>query len=187
MGVGGVERATAYFAGEEGGGSLTKNTFLGLEMDGDNFMSQANIPFFTKKFNFCKFGHGGENLAGSWSKASGALFQAWVRVNFRHIALMAVKLTGHQVEVVLATLDGWKLEHGQIVREYEFADFIAASMFVTGVNMEAEKANHHPELLQRFGKVKIQLTTHDVGGISELDLRLAKKLDARAKSLVEKE
>jgi 4a-hydroxytetrahydrobiopterin dehydratase len=100
---------------------------------------------------------------------------------------MAVKLTGHQVEVVLATLDGWKLEHGQIVREYKFADFIAASMFVTGVNMEAEKANHHPELLQRFGKVKIQLTTHDVGGISELDLRLAKKLDARAKSLVEKE
>ena len=110
-----------------------------------------------------------------------------MRLNFRHIALMAVKLTGHQVEVVLATLDGWKMESGQIVREYEFADFIAASMFVTGVNLEAEKANHHPELLHRFGKVKIKLTTHDVGGISELDLRLAKKLDARAKSLVEKE
>lgn len=100
---------------------------------------------------------------------------------------MAVKLTGHQIEVVLTTLEGWKLEHGQIVREYEFPDFVAAAMFVTGVNLEAEKANHHPELVHRYGKVRIQLSTHDVGGISELDFRLAKKLDARAKSLLEKE
>ena len=97
---------------------------------------------------------------------------------------MAVKLTGHQVEVVLSTLDGWKLEGGQIAREYEFPDFIAASMFVTGVQLEAEKANHHPEVLHRYSKVKIQMTTHDVGGISELDLRLAKKLDGRAKPLL---
>jgi len=106
-----------------------------------------------------------------------------VRLNLRHIAVMAVKLTGHQIEVVLSTLDGWKQEGGQILKEYQFSDFIAASMFVTGVNLEAEKANHHPELLHRYQKVKIQLSTHDVGGISELDLRMAKKLDGRAKSL----
>jgi len=111
------------------------------------------------------------------------LIQAWVRLNLRHIAEMAVKLTGHQIEVVLSTLEGWKQEGGQISKEYQFADFIAASMFVTGVNLEAEKANHHPELFHRYQKVKIQLSTHDVGGISELDLRMAKKLDARAKSL----
>jgi 4a-hydroxytetrahydrobiopterin dehydratase len=111
------------------------------------------------------------------------LIQAWVRLNLRHIAVMAVKLTGHQIEVVLSTLDGWKQESGQIAKEFQFSDFIAASMFVTGVNLEAEKANHHPELFHRYQKVKIQLSTHDVGGISELDLRMAKKLDARAKSL----
>jgi 4a-hydroxytetrahydrobiopterin dehydratase len=109
--------------------------------------------------------------------------QAWVRLNLRHIAVMAVKLTGHQIEVVLSTLDGWKQEGGQILKEYHFSDFISASMFVTGANLEAEKANHHPELLHRYQKVKIQLSTHDVGGISELDLRMAKKLDGRAKSL----
>ena len=107
-----------------------------------------------------------------------------MRLNLRHIAEMAVKLTGHQIEVVLSTLDGWKQESGQIAKEYQFYDFIAASMFVTGVNLEAEKANHHPEVIHRYQKVKIQLSTHDVGGISELDLRLAKKLDVRAKSLL---
>ncbi|NBR72699.1 MAG: 4a-hydroxytetrahydrobiopterin dehydratase [Verrucomicrobia bacterium] len=96
---------------------------------------------------------------------------------------MAVKLTEHQIEVVLSTLDGWKQANGQITKEYQFPDFIAAGMFVTGVNLEAEKANHHPELLHRYQIVKIQLSTHDVGGISELDLRMAKKLDARAKPL----
>lgn len=99
---------------------------------------------------------------------------------------MAVKLTGHQIEVVLSTLDGWKQAGGKIVREYKFPDFVAAAMFVGGVNLEAEKMNHHPDLHQSFATVKIELATHDVGGVSELDIRLAKKLDARAYPLLEK-
>jgi len=99
---------------------------------------------------------------------------------------MAVRLTGHQIEVVLSTLDGWSQSSGKIRKEYKFSDFIAASMFVTGVNLEAEKANHHPELFQQYATVKVELTTHDVGGISELDLRLAKKVDARALPLIGK-
>ncbi|MBM4455397.1 MAG: 4a-hydroxytetrahydrobiopterin dehydratase [Verrucomicrobia bacterium] len=99
---------------------------------------------------------------------------------------MAAKLSGHQIEVVLSTLDGWKQTGGRIVREYKFPDFVAASMFVTGVNLEAEQMNHHPDLHQSYASVKIELTTHDVGGISELDLRLAKKLDTRARPLLEK-
>lgn len=63
---------------------------------------------------------------------------------------------------------------------------MAAAMFVTGVNLEAEKMNHHPDLHHSYASVKIELTTHDVGGISELDLRLAKKLDSRAQPLLEK-
>ncbi|NCY21225.1 4a-hydroxytetrahydrobiopterin dehydratase [bacterium] len=98
---------------------------------------------------------------------------------------MAVKLTGHQVEVVLSTLDGWIQTGAKIRREYKFPDFIAAAMFVTGVHLESEKMNHHPELCQGFNTVKIELTTHEVEGVSELDLRLAKKLDARARALAE--
>ena len=99
---------------------------------------------------------------------------------------MAAKLTGHQIEVVLSTLDGWKQAGGKIVREYKFPDFVAAAMFVAGVNLEAEKMNHHPDLHHSYASVKIELTTHDIGGVSELDIRLAKKLDTRAQPLLEK-
>ena len=94
---------------------------------------------------------------------------------------MAVKLTGHQIEVVLTTLEGWTQDAGRIKKEYKFIDFTGAAMFITGANLEAEKMNHHPEICHSYTTVKIEMTTHDVGGISELDLRLAKKLDARAK------
>lgn len=99
---------------------------------------------------------------------------------------MAVKLTGHQIEVVLSTLDGWKQAGGKIVREYTFPDFVAAAMFVAGVSLEAEKMNHHPDLLHSHCRVTIELTTQDVGGVSELDFRLAKKLDGRAQPLLGK-
>ena len=94
---------------------------------------------------------------------------------------MAVKLTGHQIEVVLTTLEGWTQDAGRIKKEYKFTDFTGAAMFITGANLEAEKMNHHPEICHSYTTVKIEMTTHDVGGISELDLRLAKRLDARAK------
>jgi 4a-hydroxytetrahydrobiopterin dehydratase len=94
---------------------------------------------------------------------------------------MAVKLTGHQIEVVLTTLEGWTQDAGRIKKVYKFIDFTAAAMFITGANLEAEKMNHHPEIFHFYTTVKVEMTTHDVCGISELDLRLAKKLDARAK------
>jgi len=95
---------------------------------------------------------------------------------------MAVKLTGHQIEVVLTTLEGWTQDAGRIKKEYKFSDFTSSAMFITGANLEAEKMNHHPEICHSYTTVKIEMTTHDVGGISELDLRLAKRLDARAKA-----
>ena len=112
--------------------------------------------------------------------------RAWSQKLFGYFIFMAVKLTGHQVEVVLSTLDGWSQAGAKIQRVYKFPDFIAAAMFVAGVNLEAEKMNHHPELWQSHSTVRIELTTHDVEGVSELDLRMAKKLDSRARSLAEK-
>lgn len=112
--------------------------------------------------------------------------KTWSQSFFGYFVPMAVKLTGHQIEVVLSTLDGWVQAGAKIQRTYKFPDFIAAAMFVAGVNLEAEKMNHHPDLWQSFRTVKIELTTHDVEGVSELDLRMAKKLDARARLLEEK-
>ena len=86
----------------------------------------------------------------------------------------------------MSTLDGWIQAGAKIQRVYKFPDFIAAAMFVAGVNLEAEKMNHHPDLWQSHCTVKIELTTHDVEGVSELDVRMAKKLDARARALEEK-
>ena len=112
--------------------------------------------------------------------------RTWSQNRFRYFLGMAVKLTGHQVEVVLSTLDGWVQAGAKIQRVYKFPDFIAAAMFVAGVNLEAEKMNHHPDLWHSFSTVKIELTTHDVEGVSELDVRMAKKLDIRARLLAEK-
>jgi 4a-hydroxytetrahydrobiopterin dehydratase len=125
-------------------------------------------------------------LEGVVGQSSGEGIRTWLQSRFGYFEGMAVKLTGHQVEVVLSTLDGWIQAGAKIRREYKFSDFVAAAMFVTGVNLEAEKMNHHPELWHQFNTVKIELTTHDVEGVSELDLRLAKKLDARARTLSEK-
>jgi hypothetical protein len=61
MGVRGTEKATLDGAGEEGGGGFAKDTFLGMEMNGDNFLTEAKIPFLAKEFHFGEFGHRREN------------------------------------------------------------------------------------------------------------------------------
>jgi 4a-hydroxytetrahydrobiopterin dehydratase len=70
-------------------------------------------------------------------------------------------------------IDGKKLK-----REFKFKDFIEAFGFMTKVAIAAEKMGHHPEWFNVYNRVVIDLTTHDVGGISALDIVLAKKIDA---------
>jgi 4a-hydroxytetrahydrobiopterin dehydratase len=93
---------------------------------------------------------------------------------------MAEKLSPGEVEERLASLDGWLLADGKLRREFRFADFVRAFAFMTGAAIEAEKLNHHPEWSNVYGKVTVQLVTHDAGGITELDFRLAEKMDALA-------
>lgn len=74
---------------------------------------------------------------------------------------------------------GWKMVDGRdaIVKNYVFADFVEAFDFMTRVAVEAEKVNHHPEWFNVYNRVDVTLATHDCGGLSQLDVNMAKKMD----------
>ncbi|MDX1976244.1 MAG: 4a-hydroxytetrahydrobiopterin dehydratase [Pseudanabaenaceae cyanobacterium bins.68] len=92
--------------------------------------------------------------------------------------LMATtKLTPEQIKTGIAQLKGWNLNQSKLVKSYKFKDFIEAFSFMTKVAIIAEKMDHHPEWFNVYNNLKIELTTHDAGGISQLDLDLAKKID----------
>ena len=82
----------------------------------------------------------------------------------------------------LAELPGWSAAAGRdaIVRSYRFADFSAAFGWMTRVALAAEKLDHHPEWSNVYSRVDVTLTTHDVDGVTRLDIALAKIMDAAA-------
>ena len=73
----------------------------------------------------------------------------------------------------LTGLSGWSLEGSAILWTNEFPEFMDAIRFVDGVAEEAEKANHHPDITINWRTVKLSLTTHDSGGLTVRDFRLA--------------
>lgn len=82
----------------------------------------------------------------------------------------------------LAGLDSWQLVPGReaITRSYRFADFSAAFGWMTRVALMAEKLDHHPEWRNVYNRVEVVLTTHDAGGLTELDFQLAGFMDRTA-------
>ena len=84
-----------------------------------------------------------------------------------------------EVKPRLVFLDGWTFKDDGIEKSYEFRDFVAAFSFMTRVAMEAEKMNHHPEWSNVYNKVMIRLTTHDAGGLTDADFKLAEIIDKR--------
>ncbi len=78
----------------------------------------------------------------------------------------------------LAELDGWRLDGDAIVRDLDFDGFRAAIAFIDRVADEADAANHHPELTNVYSKVTVRLSSHDVGGVTDRDLDLARRIDA---------
>jgi 4a-hydroxytetrahydrobiopterin dehydratase len=87
------------------------------------------------------------------------------------------KLTAPQTEKALQDLQGWKMTSDlKLKREFKFKTFPEAFSFMTRVAFVAEKMNHHPDWTNSYNKVQIELTTHDSGGITQLDLDLAKKI-----------
>ncbi|MCK4873554.1 MAG: 4a-hydroxytetrahydrobiopterin dehydratase [Phycisphaerales bacterium] len=88
------------------------------------------------------------------------------------------KLTDGEVETRLADLDGWSEMNGSIQRTYNFDDFVASMSFVNKISELAERIGHHPDILIRFGKVTLTLTTHDATGVTEQDFQFAADADA---------
>ncbi len=87
-------------------------------------------------------------------------------------------LATETVQQRLQSLSPWKLEGKEIARNYEFPDFVAAMDFVNRVAAAAEKAGHHPDIDIRYNKVRLGLTSHDKGGITERDMKMAAALNA---------
>ncbi|CUX83172.1 MAG: 4-alpha-hydroxytetrahydrobiopterin dehydratase PhhB [Roseibaca calidilacus] len=94
---------------------------------------------------------------------------------------MAQKLTDRAaLDPLLA--NGWALVDGRdaLEKTYTFANFIDAFSWMTRAAIVAEKMNHHPEWFNVYKTVRVTLTTHDVGGLSDLDVTLAQKMDKLA-------
>ena len=75
------------------------------------------------------------------------------------------------------SLPNWQLVAGQLHRDLVFADFVEAFAFMTKVALIAEAMEHHPEWSNGWNRVSIDLVTHDMGGLSNLDVQLAQRID----------
>lgn len=89
-------------------------------------------------------------------------------------------LADSDIDLALIDLEGWQRdEEGKaLVKTFRFDDFSAAFGFMTRAALAAEKLDHHPEWSNVYNKVTVRLTTHDSGGITELDIRLAARMNA---------
>ena len=87
-------------------------------------------------------------------------------------------------EAALKDLPNWREVPGRdvIARKFEFKDFNAAFGFMTRVALLAERMDHHPEWMNVYKTVDVRLTTHDAGGLTEKDIRMAKAMDAYAEA-----
>ncbi|MFO0855785.1 MAG: 4a-hydroxytetrahydrobiopterin dehydratase [Phycisphaerales bacterium] len=93
------------------------------------------------------------------------------------------KFTPQQVDASLKKLKEWSLAGEAIQRTYQFPNFIVAMKFVDTIAQQAEADQHHPDMLIRYNRVTVTLSTHDVGGISDKDFDAAGKYEAVAKRL----
>ena len=90
------------------------------------------------------------------------------------------KSTDEAVEAFLFKYNRWSIKEDKLHREYRFKDFTHAFGFMSMVALVAEKTNHHPEWLNIYNKVVVDLTTHEVSGITERDFQLAAVMDSLA-------
>ena len=79
---------------------------------------------------------------------------------------------------LLEELENWNFKEGGIEKDFLFKDFTQAMGFIIKVGLQAEKMNHHPELFSVYNKVKIRLTTHDQGGLTDKDFQLASLIES---------
>jgi len=91
-------------------------------------------------------------------------------------------LSQQEINDGLGKLSGWKIVNGKLHKEFQFKSFVQAFGFMTSIAITAEAMNHHPEWFNVYDKVRVDLVTHDLGGISTFDVALAEKMNQLAES-----
>ena len=86
-------------------------------------------------------------------------------------------LTDSEIQQALGSLKGWQRQGKAIQRVFEFPDFKAAMQFVNKIADAAEQANHHPDIDIRYNKVTTALISHDSGGVTQRDIKMAKRIN----------
>ena len=94
------------------------------------------------------------------------------------------RLSADEIKSKLASLSGWSVASEKLHREYRFASFVDAFGFMASAALVAESMNHHPEWFNVYSTVRIDLSTHDAGGITQMDFDLAEKMEAIAAKLL---
>ena len=89
-------------------------------------------------------------------------------------------LSQDQIKAALADLDGWEYADEAFVRTFRFADFVHAIGFVEHLADMAEQHHHHPDIDIRYNKVTLRLSSHDAGGVTSRDVRLAEAVQRLA-------
>lgn len=90
------------------------------------------------------------------------------------------RLSDDEVQQTLESCPGWSLVDGKLRREFQFADFQEAFAFMTRCAEVAESLDHHPEWFNVYNRVRVDLTTHDAGGVTSLDFDLARAMNGFA-------
>jgi 4a-hydroxytetrahydrobiopterin dehydratase len=91
-----------------------------------------------------------------------------------------VPLTDEQLAAAVAGLPGWEVAGGKLHRDFRFGDFARAFGFMAAAATYAEKVDHHPEWSNVYSRVTVDLVTHDAGGVTELDVRMAARMNELA-------
>ena len=91
--------------------------------------------------------------------------------------LMVSLIEKNQIDYFIEKNPSWVIDDKTIKREFKFDNFIDAFSFITKVALLSEKMDHHPSWQNTYNKVTIELTTHDLGGISTNDIKLAASID----------
>ena len=86
-------------------------------------------------------------------------------------------MSAEEIKVSLSTIDGWKVEAGNLKKRFDFKNFAEPLDFINRVGTIAEAADHHPDITFGWGYAEIRLTTHDTGGLTENDFALARKIE----------
>ncbi len=89
-----------------------------------------------------------------------------------------MRLSESDIDEELKNLPGWSFVNDKLHKEFQFETFNQAFGFMTRAAMEIEKMNHHPEWLNVYNKITIDLTTHDAGGVTKNDINLARILNS---------